>query len=247
MSMSNSGAPEPSREVFGRQPGRGGQHKIGAEQFRCQVVERGRVTAELCRELRATVEGAVGHDDLDTGARQRTHDSLAHLARSDDHDPATFQITQTGPGQVDCGVGHRRGRSADRGFGSGTFADLDRMAKQQIQRRSRRPVVAGNIPSGANLAQDLGLTEHIGLDTRRNREKMIDGTIVMVAVQMLGDLIGAYITEQTQGIADVSIGAVETFGDGVDLGAVAGRQHDRLGDVRARTQIVKHFASVRPA
>ncbi len=50
------------------------------------------------------------------------------------------------------------------------------------------------------------------------------------------EVVGLKATELAEPVADVGIGTVEPFGDGIDLGAVTRAEHHGLADVRAANQ-----------
>ena len=72
----------------------------------------------------------------------------------------------------------------------------------------------------------------------RDLEQMSDRRLVVLAVQVRSEFVGREPTEFAEELAQVAVGTMELLGDGVHLGAVAGRQHDGLADVRTRHQSV---------
>ena len=60
---------------------------------------------------------------------------------------------------------------------------------------------------------------------------MTHRVVVVVDVEAVGQFGLAHLGTVGEEVSDVPVGAVETFGDGVDLGAVAGRDEDDLTDV----------------
>ena len=94
----------------------------------------------------------------------------------------------------------------------------------------------GDLPGGADLAEDLALAEHGGIEPGGDLEQVGDRRGVVLAVEVRRELVDAEVTELAQQVANVAVGAVEQLGDDVHLGAVAGGEDDRLADVVALGQ-----------
>ena len=94
------------------------------------------------------------------------------------------------------------------------------------------PSVSGPLPGDLDLALDLALAQHRRVEPGGHRHQVLRGGRVVVDVEVVGEVLGREEREVGEEAADVAVGAVEPLGDGVDLGAVARRQHQGLADVR---------------
>ena len=132
------------------------------------------------------------------------------------------------------------------GLGAHPLADLERVAEQRFSVARAVPSALRDLPRVADLAEDLGLAEHGRVETRGHREEVTRGALVEVAVEVVGRARrdagrrGRAMKSRTSGVR-----AVEPLGDDVDLGAVAGRQHHGLGDVRPRAEVVERLGKAR--
>ncbi len=115
-------------------------------------------------------------------------------------------------------------------------------------RLSAGPAVAllpGPLPGRLHLAEDLALAEHGGVEPGGHLEEVGDGGGVVVDVEVVAEVLGGQEGDLGEEVADVLVGAVEPLGDGVDLGAVARGQHDRLGHVVAGDEVVQRLGQPR--
>ena len=125
------------------------------------------------------------------------------------------------------------------GVGAGPLAGLERVAEQQVERGAGGALLAGALPGLLHLAEDLALAEHGRVEPGGDPEEVGDGRRVVVDVEVVAEVLGGQERDLGEEVADVLVGAVEPLGDGVDLGAVAGGEHDRLGHVRAGDEVVQ--------
>ena len=93
------------------------------------------------------------------------------------------------------------------------------------------PSSCGELPRGADLAEDLALAEHRRVETGGDLEQVAGRGLVVLAVEVRVQLVGDEAAELAEEVADVGVGAVEALGDGVDLGAVARAEHGDLAEV----------------
>ncbi len=82
----------------------------------------------------------------------------------------------------------------------------------------------------ANLAEHLLLADDRGVQTAGDREEMLDGRFGVPHIGVLRQVVERHSGMFGQHLADHRQAAVERLDDGVDLDAVAGGQHHRLGD-----------------
>ena len=164
---------------------------------------------------------------------------LAHLAGAEhEHAPAGEAAEALG-GHGHRGLRDRGDVAGDAGVGAGPLAGLEGVAEQQVERRAGGALLAGLLPGGAHLAEDLALAEHGGVEPGGHREQVGDGRRVVVDVEVVAEVLGGQEGHLGEEVADVLVGAVEPLGHRVDLGAVARGEHDGLGDVVARDEVVQ--------
>ena len=194
--------------------------------------------ADAGGERGAPLGRAVGHDHLGDAApasATATPSPISPAPTTSTLRPA--QRPEALVGHLDRGVADRRRAPADPGLGAGPLADLERVAEQQVERRARRALPLRQLPCVADLAEDLGLAEHGRVEPGGHLEQVGDRGLVVLAVEVGAQLVGRQPGQLAEEVADVGVGAVEALGDGVDLGAVAGREHDDLADVRSQPQV----------
>ncbi len=74
----------------------------------------------------------------------------------------------------------------------------------------------------------------------------VAGCIAVVeAGQVVAELFGWDVGGVLEELPDVLVATVELLGEGVDLDAVAGREHNRLGDVLSGGQVGQHLGEER--
>ena len=173
------------------------------------------------------------------GLGQPEGHGLAHLAGAEHEAGAAGEPAEALGRHGDRGLGDRRDVAADGGVGAGPLAGLERVAEQQVEGRAGGALLAGPLPRLLDLAEDLALAEHGGVEAGGDAEEVGDGRRVVVDVEVVGEVLGREEGDLGEEVADVLVGAVEPLGDGVDLGAVAGGEHHGLGHVGARDQVVQ--------
>ena len=216
--------------------GAGNDH-IGRSDRLGEPLERDRHGTDPIGESGRALGGPVRHEQVGTtGAVECDRDTLTHRSRADDEYPLAFQVADDIGDHLDGRVADRRRAPGDAGLGAGTLAGLDRAAEQQVQRRPRGTLELGGLPGRAYLTEDLALTEHRGVEPGGDLEEVGDRRGIVLAVEMRDQLVGRQVAELAQEVAYVAVRPVEQFGDDIDLGAVAGRQHDGFADVVAHRQ-----------
>ena len=113
----------------------------------------------------------------------------------------------------------RRRRLADRRFDPHLASSRDGVAEQPLQERACRAGLGGV----AHLAEDLALTRDERVESGRDAEEVQRGRVVVKPVGDLAEL-GRLLDEHVEGLPF----ALLVLADDIELGAVAGREHDRL-------------------
>ena len=132
---------------------------------------------------------------------------------------------------VEGGADQAGGDAVDVGLGVRALADAQGLLEQHVQGRADGAGLLAQPQRLAGLAEDLALAEDHRVEAGGDVEQVRDGAVVVVHVEVaehvLGRLAGA-LAEHPRDRLDAAVEAVDV---GVDLGAVAGREHRRLGDV----------------
>ena len=201
------------------------------------------LTARWRVRLATTTVGPVAVGGLG-GRGQVVGHALAHLPRAQQHQLAAREGAQTVGGQADRGLRQRRDAPADGRLRPDPLADLEGVAEQPRQPGSGRPLVAGPLPGGADLAQDLALAQHHRLQARGHAEQVGRGRLVVVGEEVVAEVLRREEGQPGEEVADVLHAAVEALGDHVDLGAVARRQDDGLAHEVAAHQVAQGLGQV---
>ncbi len=154
---------------------------------------------------------------------ERDRDALADLAGTDDEHVPFGERAEPIADHVDGGVADARRVTADRGLGAGPLAGLQRVAEQQVQRGSGRSSASACCHASRTWPRisDSPSTAESSPAATSNRWATASSSCCAVEVRV--QVFGGEAAELAEEVADVGVGAVEALGDGVDLGAVAGR------------------------
>ena len=146
---------------------------------------------DLGREIDRARVGAVGHDDLaDAGAHRRVP-ALRDLTGAEHEHRAAAQREHRLLGERDRGRRDGQRLAADRGLRARPLADHERLAEHPGEQLTRRTLLLGELPRVAHLAEDLALADDHGVEARGHTEEVRDRAVVVVRVQVLGEVIGA--------------------------------------------------------
>ena len=106
---------------------------------------------------------------------------------------------------------------------------------------SVRPTVWFGLGGGVratHLAEHLLLADHRGIQAAGHREQVLDGRFGIAHVGVFGEIAQPHAGMLREHLPDHREAAVEGLDDGVDLDAVAGGQHHRLGHQRRLQDLV---------
>ena len=162
---------------------------------------------------------------------------LRHLAGAEDQDVQPRQLAEDLLGELDRGVAHRDRPFAEPGLRAHAFADGERGVKQPVRHRAGALHVARGRVRGLDLAEDLRLADDERVEAGGDAEQMARRIGAAMAVEVVGERgrVDAVV------VAEEAIDGVDRrlrIADGVDLGAVARRQHDRFVADAARGERV---------
>ena len=160
----------------------------------------------------------------------------AHVAGADDEDPLAAQRPESVVDHLDGSVADRRCALSDRRFVADPFADAQGLTEEQVERRTHAAFVLADLPGVADLAEDLALPQHGGVEAGRDLEEVTSSVLLVAAVQVGVQLVDRDRSELAEEVADVGVGAVEPLGQAVDLDAFARAEHCNLAQVLARRQ-----------
>jgi hypothetical protein len=91
-------------------------------------------------------------------------------------------------------------------------------------------VLRGQLDGRTHLAEDLVLADHHRVEAGRHREQVAHRTVLVVHVQVLGQLMRRHAAVPREQLADGGDAGVESVHVGVYLHPVAGGDDERLGD-----------------
>ena len=188
------------------------------------------------------LEGPVGHHHGGgTGPDDLGHGQRSHRTRADDHDVAAFQPVDVVGCALECGADQARGDAVDVGLRVGALADAQGLLEQHVERRTDGAGLLPHPQRLPRLAEDLALPEDHRVQARGDVEQVRDGAVVVVHVEVAEDLLGPQagtLAHQHRQRLDTAVEAVDV---GVHLGAVAGGEHRRLGDVLELGDLAHHL------
>src|SRR5664280_1004053 len=130
------------------------------------------------------------------------------------------------------------------GFGARSLADPKRMLKHLVQHPPGGRLPPGDAVRRAQLAEDLRLTDDHGVQTAGHREQVLDGPVLVVYVEVLGQGLQRQSADRRQQVGDLADTTVELVHVGEDLDPVAGGEHDRLSHRVAVPQRVQRLRDV---
>ena len=176
---------------------------------------------------------------------QRTGEALPHLAGADDEYSTALEPVEALLGHGDGGLRDGRDVAGDGGLGANTLANLEGVAEQRVEDGADRSLGGAGLPGGPDLAEDLVLADDRRIEAGRHGEQVAGRIGVVEAGEVVAELLGRDMGGVLEELPDVLVATVELLGEGVDLDAVAGREHHRLGDVLTRGQVGKRLGEER--
>ena len=163
----------------------GGDHDVHLRQHGDEAgVLDGRALEQL-RHFDGALLGAVGDEDVrGAGAAQVPGRQFAHLAGADDHDGAVVERAENLARQFHGGVADRDRHLSDAGFGAHALGHAEGAGQQAFQPSAERAAILGGGVGGLELAQDLRLADHHGIQAGGHAEEVMDGVAAFVAVEV---------------------------------------------------------------
>ena len=143
---------------------------------------------------------------------------------------ARAQRPEAGGGELDRGAQQAEAGPADRGLGPGPLAGAQREPAELAEHPPGRAVLRGQLDGRTHLAEDLVLADHHRVEAGRHREQVAHRAVLVVHVQVLGQLVRRHAAVPREQLADRGDAGVEAVHLGVHLHPVAGGDDERLGD-----------------
>ena len=185
-------------------------------------------------ELFGVGDGAVGdRHGAYTLFAQIVGDPLNGVAGPEQQRCLRGEVGEDPPGHGNGGVGHGYGVAPDVGIGADAFRRIERHPRQKVQVRAQCAEIARQLAGGLDLAHDLRLAEHLGVEAGGHTNQVAGGILVPVTVSGALDFIGGYGPIVGEPLRQGRfVGRVD---DAIDFGAVAGREDGRFRHARDRT------------
>jgi hypothetical protein len=161
---------------------------------------------------------------------QRLRGQLAGLASADHDDRPAAEVPEQPLRQLDRDRGQAALQARDRGFRAHAPAGVQRRREQAIAERAAGPGLARVLVRAANLALDLVLADDHRLKARGDPVEVARRVAVAHRVGHLRELLGRDLRLRGEAAQQRVLCGRATVEDGVDLGAVAARDRDRLAD-----------------
>ena len=136
---------------------------------------------------------------------------------------------------------HTAAGGVDRGLRVHPLADRQRPLGQIVQGAPDGPVALGGGVGAPHLAEDLLLAHHRAVQAAGHREEVFDGGLAVAHVGVLSEIPHRHPGVVGENLTDRRQSAVEGVDHGVDLDAVARRQHHRLGHQRRLQHFLDQF------
>jgi len=131
--------------------------------------------------------------------------------------------------QLEGGVAHAGRPIAEAGFGLDALVGEKYRVQQAVQKRARRVGVGGPLVGHFHLIADLQVAHHLGIKAHRHFEQVLGsrfGIGQQVEIRQEGTDVRA-VFQVAQGEDDFAASVV--FGGVINLGAVAGTEHQEVG------------------
>jgi hypothetical protein len=166
-------------------------------------------------------------DLLDLLRPQVDAGQLRHLAGAEDDDAQSGEIAEDLPRQLDRRVADRHGAFAEAGLAVNALAHGERGVKEPVRDRAGKVQVARGRVRRFHLSENLRLADHQRIEPRGHAEQVpcrVDAAMRIEMPGQHGRVDAVVVAEEARDGVRGGVG----FGNGVDLGAVARREHDGL-------------------
>ena len=206
-------------------------HEVRGRDRVGQAIEGGHRGAQVLGQALGALARAAGDGEvLDAAVAQGAR--RQHPGRAGPHDEraAVGQRRHVLPREIDGGAADGDGVAADRRLRARALAGAQGVVQKPRERRVERPRLGGGAQRLAHLAQDLALAQHLGIDAGGDAEQVPRDLCALQAVvggQVAGERQSLEVGELLHQLAGRRL-ARALARVHVDLGAVAGGEHDAV-------------------
>jgi len=114
------------------------------------------------------------------------------------------------------------------------------MLEEPLQRESERAGRVGMLVGRLHLAEDLRFAQHHGIEAAGHAQRVQYRFVVLVPIEVGFEFVAPDAVEAAQPVEHSLLPAGVLFPE-VDLGAVAGRENRRLGDLYTAVQRIQRL------
>jgi hypothetical protein len=150
-----------------------------------------------------------------------------------------FEVAENLARQRHRGKADRHGARTEGGLRAHALADAERRVEQAVQHRTDRPHVGGGRVGFLHLPKDLRFTDDQRVEAGGDTEQMPDGVAVRELVEVRGECRAVDAVKVGDELDELGARLIDLIGRRVELGSIAGGQHDRFAAREPRTQLAK--------
>ena len=187
-----------------------------------------RVAADFFREHARALERAPDHRDVGALVREQPSNRVPHLARAQEPDPPTLQVSEDLTRQIHPHARDRHLTLADGRLGSHALRRPRYGHTQATELRAQRADAAGQIERALHLAEYLRLTDDQRVERCGDAKRVSDGLLALVDIEISPRAAGSRVQEREQPLADRAPCLGLARGD--ELDAIARVDDDQLPD-----------------
>ncbi len=166
---------------------------------------------------------------------------LAHFARADDEHVPPGEVAEDLARQGHGRVAHRHRARTEAGFRPHALADRERTVEEPVEHGADGARIGRDRMGVLHLAENLRLPDHERVETGRHAEQM-PGRVDVADVVDVRCEIGARKAVEVADEADQVVARrLDVVAGDVELGAVAGGEHDGFTRGAARSQHAERF------
>ena len=223
--------------TYDRQRTRGAaHHDIVQRKLRRYIIKRNHAPQKtVCQVLRAGV-GAVGEGQAFRMMRgEMTGAQFDHFSRTDKQNRLLGDARINTPRQLHCCGCHRHCARANIGFAAHAFRYRKSTLEQLVEQQTHGAGAFGGTHCILELAEDLRLADHHGVQTAGNAKRVLDRAFLRQSVEERLDLLRLELVIRRH---PFNCGA-RLFGVTIDFGAIARRNDSRFLHRPPRHQIVQ--------
>ena len=212
---------------------RAAHHDVRLDELLLQAGQVDRVGLDLGGERLRACERAIGdHEPLHPRACEMPGGQIDHLARADHERGALAQVRVHPPREADGRGGEGDRVGADLRLGADALCGRKRGLKELVERGAGAAGLLRHAIGILELAQDLRLAQHHGVESRGDGEGMRDGELFLMNIEARGEVqvVAVMILEPLRQLCRARIARP------VHFRAIARREDHHLGDAELLPQ-----------